>query len=456
MAIIATARSYYNGNGLSNMTQLTVHPPLGTTVARLTLVCVLDNSFSRAADVQKLMTVLSSSALEIKVAFVLTNGDRPVVLDDGVFQLASDIKTSHCFKAVGSYVPECACHSTALYTAFGLLEREANDDDASASAIFILSHFSASGYSKDSKENLASHVDALSGRHPAAVFAIALGQTSSIDYSLIDTMVNRRGCYILTSRSSIESDVAAVLERLSTSTGCCRATVAVSSNPEPEPDEEDALTDNTNTPTQKRKRVRRESATKKKYYQIDLGLITPTVSFLGRSFLVDAESDKRIEMTFSSSSGKHVALPMCDGDEDLGMWWHNFSIHVRSRCNIGLDVFTCVANELHDNISAVAKTAQTRKKIYVLKRVIDLMVTRSAVHTRRDLIDYARKDQSKRRNVYEESVAMRDARLGFSPYPPNELPALSLPGYGFRSERFDDTNKVLSIRNALTCMSLVF
>jgi ribosomal protein S27E len=480
----ATAATYHTG-GEQKWTRISVHPSI--SVDRLVerrrifnLAVVVDGSVSIYGSldaIKELITglpsALSASLLEptdVNVVFVMAKKEEALVLNGGVFQSADKIDTGPIFKHLNASSLDLAtCHSNGIDAAMNALTAKDGGGNPgttnTTSVILTVSAFSPPTHAKDNKENLATQVDAHCSRHPVAMFALVCGKTSKIDYSLIDSIVGRRGCYAVVRRGSMQTDAVELFQKLSASLGCSRTTIIVSKPPPIEVDDNyDSDDENVdvNTPSHQKKRARRESATEKHYFAYEVGILTPFVAALGRSFLIDVPCDEtsNIETVFSSSasniiSSSNVSVQSSgagEATEDLDMWWKNTLVSIRNTCNVGLDVFTRVVNDIHEVPND--KTPTNRIKRFALKRLLDLMVTRSAVHSRRDLLDVARKDQARRRRVSEDHAAMANSRFGGNLFPASELPKNSLPGYGSRSCHVDDTNQVLDIRNALTCVSL--
>jgi len=473
----ATAATYHTG-GEQQWTRISVHPAI--SVDRLTerrvfnLAVVIDGSasiYGQLDAIKELITglpsALSASLLEptdVNVVFVLAKKEEAIVLNDGTFQSADKIDTGPIFKNLNaSSLDLSTCHSIGIDAAMdALTAKDKETTNTTTSVILTVSAFSPPTHVNDNKENLATHIEALCARHPVAMFALVCGRTAKIDYSLIDSIVGRRGCYAVARRGSMQNDAVELFQKLSASLGCSRTTVVVSNPPPAEVDnsyDSDYENVDTNTPTHQKKRTRRESATEKHHFVYDVGLLTPFVAALGRSFLIDLSCDEtsEIETVFSSSASNTISSSKASvqgaaADEDLDTWWKNTLVSIRNTCNVGLDVFTRVVNEVHEVPDDT--THANRIKRYALKRLLDLMVTRSAVHSRRDLLDVARRDQARRRRVAEEQAAMANSRFGGQLFPASELPKNSLPGYGSRSWAVEDSNPVLCIRNALTCVSM--
>jgi len=467
----ATAAKYQTG-GEQEWTRLCVHPSICVPAdVRITnLAVVVDGSASiypHLEVIKELITglasVLSASLLEptnVNVVFVITGGEEALVLNDGLFQSAAKIDTQQIFKHLKpSSLHSSTCHSVGMEAAVKALDKKKTKN--ATSVILAISAFSPATHAKDQKENLATHVDACCARHPTAVFALVCGQTPTVDYALVDSIVGRRGCYAVVTKPSMQTDAIELFQKLAASLGCSRTTIVVTKRPPPEVDNNNESDDenvDVNTPTHQKKRARRASAAEKQHFVYDGGLLTPFSAALGRSFLIDVPCDEtsEIETLFSSSASTTIsssrASIQATSEEDLDIWWKSTLLSIRNTCNVGLDVFARVVNDIHEVPDD--KTHTNGIKVYALKRLLDLMVARSAVHSRRDLLDVARRDQARRRSAAEEQAAMANSRFGGELFPSGELPKDSLPGYGFRSCRVEDTNTVLCIRNALTCMSL--
>ena len=469
-----TAFKYQTG-GAQEWTRLCVHPSICVdrlAEVRITnLAVVVDCSMSiypHLEVIKELITglasVLSASLLEptdVNVVFVITGEEEALVLNDGLFQSADKIDTHKILKHLTpSSLHSLTCHSGGMEAAMNALNEKKTKN--ATSVVLAISAFSPSTHVKDHKENLATHVDACCARHPTAVFALVCGQTPEVDYSLVDSIVGRRGCYAVVTNPSIQTDAVELFQKFSASLGCSRTTIIVTKSPPEVVATDDDENVDVNTPTREKKRARRESAAEKHHFVYDVGLLTPLSAALGRSFLIDVPCDEtsEIETVFSSSASNTISSSRAsiqdsvtsEEGEDLDIWWKSKLLSIRNTCNIGLDVFARVVNDIHEVPDD--KTYTNGIKVYALKRLLDLMVTRSAVHSRRDLLDVARRDQARRRHEEEEQAAMANSQFGWELFPSGELPKDSLPGYGCRSCRVEDTNTVLCIRNALTCMSL--
>jgi len=356
--------------------------------------------------------------------------------------------------------------------AMDALQMEKTLDPTITSTVLFVAEFRSPKFQQDIVGALVPHVSSRCKAHPSAVFAIVCGQTTEINYSTLDALTCQRGCYALTSlrSSTLEHEAIALLSKLSCSSGCKTATVVFASQPpqplpddeedeEDEEDDENAENADTNTPSQTKKFAKRPDGNRNRTREIqfEIGLITPITSTIGRSFVVNGLQDDTVVVSAIMKDAEHAEKKLLnatlrsdkDVSEPLDRWWRSFVTEIRSSCNFGLDVVSRVVDAYH-RLSESDDEA-SRLKRFVLRRLLDAMVRCSTVHTRKDLLEEARKDYTRRRRQVEANRAYR--RFEFSNRPSNwylNEPCV-VPGYTSAGR---DTSIVFDLRDALTCISL--
>ena len=447
--------------------------------------------------VKSLPLIVASSLLDVKrvkVAFVIADGQKATLLNDGEFSPIGCLPMASICEELASKKPSDLemSYMCGFDAAMDALEMQKTEDSAITSTILFVSEFKSPKFQQDLVGALEPHVSSRCTAHPSAVFALVCGHVSEINYRTLDALTGQRGCYALTSlrSSSFEHEAIQLLSKLSCSSGCTTATVTVTSQPPPQPpqdgskddggnedddiDEEDDEDDDenvdTNTPSQNKKFVKGPSGNRAlprspppstRELEFEIGLVTPITSIIGRTFIVKGIQDAvTISATLKGEEDdtkkkkllNATLRPGSDVFEPLDQWWKSFAIDMRDSCNFGLDVVSRVVDTYHRLSESNEKSSRTKR--FVLRRLLDAMVRRSTVHTRKELLEEARKDFTRRRREVEATRAYRATEFSKKPFNWYTNEPCVVPGYTPVSSDRLDTSMVFDIRDALTCLSL--